>query len=214
MNTNALEAQTQPTTPQSQTPVGPPDPRPALVAGLRIVTDLAHGVRPDQLDQPTPCDDYTVRELLSHLLGAVGRTGLIAQRVPLEGGLPLAEIDVTTVADEIEEEARAAEAGWSDDSLLSAMVTVPFGTLPGAAAGFGYANEMLVHAWDLATATGQPVQWPADEQLDLVRSMFARALPATGRDETIPFAAAVSVGEDAAAIDRLVAYSGRNPHAA
>ncbi|NEB76960.1 TIGR03086 family protein, partial [Streptomyces sp. SID14478] len=35
----------------------------------RIVARLAHGVRDEQLDLPTPCPDYAVRHLLGHVLG-------------------------------------------------------------------------------------------------------------------------------------------------
>ena len=188
-----------------------PDPRPALFDGIRLVSTLAAGVRPEQFDLPTPCAEYTVAELLEHLRGALGRTEEISRRIPLTGGLDPEPIDRDAIRGQVVAAAERARAGWDgDDALLTDLVTVPFGTLPGAAAGFGYANEMLVHAWDLATATGQQVEWPADQTLDLVRGVFGNALPAQGRDD-IPFAEQVPVPDDAPAIDRLVAYSGRDP---
>ena len=46
-------------------------------------------------------------------------------------------------------------AVWADDARLDALVTVPWGRVPGRAAVWGYMREALVHGWDLAVATGQ-----------------------------------------------------------
>ena len=188
-----------------------PDPRPILFDGIRRVVSLAGNVEPGQFDKPTPCDDFTVGDLLEHLRGALDRIRKVSERMSFHGGLEPEPIDPATLATRVAEAGEQAIAGWAaDDTLLTDLVTVPFGTVPGAAAGFGYANEMLVHAWDLATATGQQVDWPDDAQLELVLRAFSMALPAHGRDG-VPFAEAVPVPDDAPAIDRLVAFSGRDP---
>ena len=44
---------------------------------------VAEGVRPDQLDLPTPCSAWTVQDLLDHLLGGTHYLGA-AHRVILE----------------------------------------------------------------------------------------------------------------------------------
>ena len=83
--------------------------------------------------------------------------------------------------------------------------------------------ELTVHTWDLATATGQQPDWddtvvtaalearpilPAENR----RAVFEEISAAMGLDEVaIPFAEAVPVQDDAAAIDRLVAWNGRDP---
>ena len=43
----------------------------------------------------------------------------------------------------------------SDDAVLDRVLTVPWGTMPGRFVGFGYLQELTVHAWDLAAATGR-----------------------------------------------------------
>ncbi len=86
-----------------------------------------------------------------------------------------------------------------------------------------YFSELTVHTWDLATATGQQPDWddtvvtaalaardflPAENR----RALFEEISAAMGLDEVaIPFAEAVPVADDAPAIDRLVAWNGRDP---
>ena len=69
--------------------------------------------------------------------------------------------------------------------------------------------ELLVHAWDVATATGQRVQVSdalSDYALGLARELIAPPLRNGER-----FAAEVAVGPDAGSLERLVAYTGRTP---
>ena len=84
-------------------------------------------------------------------------------------------------------------------------------------------SELTVHTWDLATATDQRPVWdeavvatalagrdmlPAENR----REFFEEVAAAMGLDEVaIPFAEAVPVPDDAPAIDRLVAWNGRDP---
>ena len=86
-----------------------------------------------------------------------------------------------------------------------------------------YFSELTVHTWDLAIATGQEPRWddtvlnaaldarpilPAENR----RALFEEISAAMGLDEVaMPFAEAVAVPPDAPAIDRLVAWNGRDP---
>ena len=86
-----------------------------------------------------------------------------------------------------------------------------------------YFSELTVHTWDLAVATGQQARWddtvvtaaleagqilPAENR----RALFEEISAAMGLDEVaIPFAEAVPLPGDAPAIDRLVAWNGRDP---
>jgi hypothetical protein len=86
-----------------------------------------------------------------------------------------------------------------------------------------YLSELTVHTWDLAVATGQQPEWddavvtaalearpilPAENR----RALFEQISAAMGVAEVaIPFGEAVAVPADAPAIDRLVAWNGRDP---
>ena len=87
-------------------------------------------------------------------------------------------------------------------------MTVPFGTVPGAVALHLRTTEVLAHGWDLARATGQSVEFPADvAERELAFSQSAlEQLPPDRR----PFAPPQPVSPDAPAIERLVACLGRS----
>jgi uncharacterized protein (TIGR03086 family) len=185
------------------------DPRPAYRAALRWVTDLVDGVRPDQFGSPTPCPEFDVRTLLGHLVATTERARVIGA-----GGSPFdVPVVVPGIADGDGRDVFAASAArvwevWDDDTRLTASVTVPWGTVPGAEALWGYLNEALVHGFDLAAATGQPTEAdPAAVQPLLDR--IAAILPGGFRGGPVPFEAVVEPAADAGPTERLANWSGR-----
>jgi uncharacterized protein (TIGR03086 family) len=185
------------------------DPRPAYRAAQRWVTGLLEGVRPDQFDDPTPCPDFDVRTLAGHLVATVERARAIGA-----GGRPEdVPFVITGIADDAAAATYATGAArvwevWDDDALLTAPVTVPWGTVPGAEALWGYLNEALVHGHDLAVATGQPAE--ADPALvQPLLDRIAGILPGGFRGGPVPFAAVVEPAADAGPTERLANWSGR-----
>jgi uncharacterized protein (TIGR03086 family) len=117
---------------------------------------------------------------------------------------------------------RATDA-WRDDAALDRPMALPWIQGSGAEVLTSYFSELTVHTWDLAQATGQQPHWddivvtaalearpilPAENR----RALFEEISAAMGLDDVaIPFAEAVPVPDDAPAIDRLVAWNGRDP---
>ncbi|MEV6579846.1 TIGR03086 family metal-binding protein [Streptomyces sp. NPDC051582] len=187
------------------------DPRADLAAAVELAGRALAAVRPEQYDAPTPCEEFDVRRLSSHLVAVVRRISVIGR-----GEDPFS---VPSFADEIadggwaaawEPGAREVSQVWADPDVLGRQLRLPMGVLPGAAAAAVYTHELVVHTWDLATATGQAPEWdPA--LIERVIGVVRRALPAETRGGRIPFADVVTVDSDAPAIDRLVAWAGRRP---
>jgi uncharacterized protein (TIGR03086 family) len=191
-----------------------PDPRPLLTRALDQVGDLVAGTPPEALDAPTPCDDWDVRTLLAHLVGVHRRIAHVGA-----GGLFSEVSSMPEVADDrIAAEVAAARAdvdrAWgldgSDAAVLDREVTVPWGTMAGRFVGFGYVQELTVHAWDLAAATGRTAALD-DALAAAVEDTAHRVLPAEPRGDPVPFAAPVPAAPDAAPTTRLVAWLGRDP---
>ncbi|MHC1559545.1 TIGR03086 family metal-binding protein [Actinomycetospora sp. C-140] len=191
-----------------------PDPRPLMTRALDQIGALVEGTTADQLDRPTPCDDWDVRALLGHLVGVhrriahVGAGGHFAD-VPADPAAADGD-PATEIAAARPDVDRAWGLDGGDDSVLDRVLTVPWGTMPGRFVGFGYVQELTVHAWDLAAATGRSAG--LDEELAVaIEENARRVLPAEPRGGPIPFGPPVDVAADAGAYERVVAWLGREP---
>ena len=175
---------------------------------------LVDNVPPGQMSLPTPCAEWDVRALLAHLVGGNLRWAAMARGEPLQhgparGSGPSADLLGNDPASSYRRSATALQEAWQDPTLLDQTFDLPIGALPGQAAMRLRLVETVVHAWDLAQATGQrPAFDPA-----AVREAWqftVTTLPAC-RPADSPFAAPVPVADDAPEIDRLAAYLGRTP---
>lgn len=188
-----------------------PDPRQLLAKCLDQTALIIGKVSPGDLAKPTPCTEFDLAALLSHVVAATRRIGSIARREPQTHDLDL-PADVPAdgwplVYDEARDEAIRA---WSDDTILGEDVVLPWATMPGAAVAGMYALELAVHAWDIAATIG--VTADLDPALAEAALPFAHdMIPAEFRGGEMPFEAVVAVSDDAPAYHRLVAYVGRTP---
>ena len=186
---------------------GLPDLRPQLARAQHWVETLIAGVAADQLDNPTPCDEFDVRTLIGHLYTGARRTeamakGFDARTVPFISDLPDADL-AAGYRDLIE----ASQRSWADADL-TAPVSAPWGSAPGAVALGLYLQEGLTHGWDLAVATGQPSE--ADPDLaEAALTAGLKALPAEPRGGNIPFGPVIESAPGATPTERLVNWTGR-----
>jgi uncharacterized protein (TIGR03086 family) len=198
------------------------DPRTILDRAITTGEDVIAGVGPHQLTAPTPCTEMNVRTLLSHLVGVLDRIAALGN-----GTDPFAVTEIAVAddgwVDAWKESARRATDAWRDDAVLERPMALPWIQGSGAEVLASYFSELTVHTWDLATATGQQPDWddavvaaaldareilPAENR----RALFEEISVAMGLSEVaIPFAEAVAIPDDAPAIDRLVAWNGRDP---
>jgi uncharacterized protein (TIGR03086 family) len=192
-------------------PASSADPRLGLFMALALAGEVIAAVGPDQYQAPTPCPDYSVRQLARHLV-AVARRITASARGDNPFSLP-------SFADEVpdgdwagawEAAVREAHAAWSDPGILSATRSVGFATVPGAAAAVIYTTEFTIHTWDLAKATGQQPAWNPPVLGPSVAAM-RHAVPAEPRGGAVPFGPVIEVPPGAPAIDQLVAWYGRQP---
>jgi uncharacterized protein (TIGR03086 family) len=178
---------------------------------LDLTAELVDGVRDDQWAEPTPCTDWTVRQLVNHLVGGNRLFAAILRReLTLEPGAP-PRPPTDNLGDDPPAAFRAAASAVLDafrqPGVMEQAFTVPLGTVPGAVALHLRKTELLVHGWDLARATGQPLRFP--EQLAQQELEFSRASLGSIPPDRTPFAPPTSVPDTAPAIDRLAALLGR-----
>jgi uncharacterized protein (TIGR03086 family) len=159
-------------------------------------------IRPDQLDNPTPCADFTVRGVLEHMV--VGATAFTAAF----RGEP-APTDTTPPKDVLG--AFGPTLGALVESMaapgaLDRTVAAPFGEVPGITFARFVVLDGLVHGWDMATATGQPYDPP--DALVADADAFARGA-VDPRVDGDTFADPTEAPAGATPIERLAAYTGR-----
>jgi uncharacterized protein (TIGR03086 family) len=184
------------------------DPRAIFLQAVAQTESIVAAVRPDQAGLPTPCADWDVRTLVSHMTGGVTRLALVGEGADALTVPPFADPGDDWAAAYRAAGKRAATA-WADDAKLDALFAVPWGKVPGRVAVAGYVREVLAHGWDLAFATGQ------ETELDPELGAFAlevsqRSLPASGR-EGIPFGPVVQAPAGAGVYAQLAAWLGRTP---
>lgn len=179
------------------------------------VSALLDGVRDDHLARPTPCPDYTVRELLGHFLGLAEGLGHTARKdlgpatdTPPGSDDTLPELGPGWRALLRDRLGALAEAWRSPDAWQGA--TRAGGVdLPGGLAGLVALDEVVVHGWDLARATDQA--YAPDETSLRGAHAFLAPMAGAGEGERGPFGPVVAVPEAAPLLDRVVGLSGRDP---
>jgi uncharacterized protein (TIGR03086 family) len=182
--------------------------RRALAASARLIGL----VTPDQLDAPTPCSEWVLRDLLAHMVAHnYGFAATASGEHPAESvweGEPRLTRPAVAFAESADQVSRA----FSADGTLGRRFELPgLGTFPATTAiGFHFV-DYVIHAWDVARSIGVP----AGLDDDLVRSAARVASgwpdnPAV-RGPGAPFGHRVHVASDAPLLDRLLGALGRSP---
>ncbi|AGZ52307.1 TIGR03086 family metal-binding protein [Mycobacterium kansasii] len=159
-------------------------------------------VSPEQHGAATPCSEWTVRDLIEHVISGNEHVGQWAQH-PVE---PPARPDDMLAAHRTA--AAAAHEVFAAPDGMSTTFKLPFGELPGQVFVGIRTSDVLTHAWDLAAATGQPTDLDpelATEQLAAVRAFMGPQFRGPGK----PFAEEQPCSPERAPADQLAAFLGR-----
>ena len=179
----------------------PEQHRHALDATGKIVA----GIAADQLDAPTPCEDYDVAGLLNHLIS--GNFWV----APLVEGKTIDDVgdalDRHFALEEYDKSAEEANAAFSGPGAMQKPVAVSYGPVPAEVYAGHRFLDVLIHGWDLAKATGQDTTIDPElvdacfeviePQLDLLKSSGM-------------FGTEVAVADDADSQTKLLALLGRH----
>ncbi len=172
--------------------------------------NVLSNVKSDQLDDPTPCQSWTVRELINHIVGGAHWFGATTEAG--ESTEP-AEQDWTAgdmVASFDEGVARAVTA-FGASGAQEKIVKLPFGEFPGAIYMGLATTDTFTHGWDLAKATGQSTDLDPELAAQLLQAAELLVPDQFRGDEPMPFGAKVEPSASATAADRLAAFLGRKP---
>ena len=185
-----------------------------LEPATRTLADVVAGVRDDQLEGPTPCPGTSVAGLLDHIDGFALAFTAAAEHTEPPGGSRPPVVDASRLAADWRTRipARLAELAeaWRVDDAWVGMTKAGGVDLPSEVAGVVALDEVVVHGWDLASATGQPYS-VEQAQLDAVFG-FVRASAEQNPDGSPGlFGPPVAVPDDAPLLDRVIGLAGRDP---
>ncbi|MQA84576.1 MAG: TIGR03086 family protein [Streptosporangiales bacterium] len=171
----------------------------------RQMARLLSGMTDDQLPARTPCEAYTVRDLLDHVLDLTVAFRDAATRT---SGAADSESAAGDPRRRLPALLDALAAAWRDPAAWEGTTEAGPFTLPAAEAGQIAMNELVIHGWDLARATGQPFECDP-RSAEAVFAFMSRSAAAEGREGM--FGPVVEVPADASLFDRAVGLSGRDP---
>ena len=176
---------------------------------------LVARVGDDELGKPTPCPAYTLGDLIDHVGGlalaftaaANKDSGGYVDQTPSGNASRLDEDwrvriprDLTTLAE-----------AWRDPGAWAGTTRIAGSDSPAEVVGLVAADELVVHGWDVARATGQPYACEP-ELLAAAESFLAMfASPEAPAGPAVPFGPSRPVPAGAPELDRVVALAGRDP---
>ncbi|MEV5570691.1 TIGR03086 family metal-binding protein [Spirillospora sp. NPDC052269] len=186
-------------------------------AAAQRLNGVLAAIPDDAMDAATPCEGVSVAALLDHVNGLTSGFVLVARKVVPPGasrpGAPNAENLPADWRTRIPAQLKELVEAWREPSAWEGMSEAGGVPLPTTVLARVALDEVILHGWDLARATGQPYDVPADEAETCI-ALFA-GLPTPDEDGPRPpqnaFGPPVPIADDAPALDRLVARSGRNP---
>jgi uncharacterized protein (TIGR03086 family) len=152
-----------------------------------------------KMDAATPCDEWTVRDLLNHMLETQQFFVSTARK---EDGQPPSpnppELLSDSPVDDFEHARSEVLSAFSEDGVIART---------GPSLGIAFSDQLL-HGWDVAKATGQDATMPdglAEAAYEIIHGRF------TDEQRKGVFGPEIAVPASASAQDRLLAYTGRNP---
>lgn len=184
-----------------------------LTGTARRVTTVVNGTTTEQLDRPTPCDGMPVRLVLAHLHGlaiafrdaAHKLDGPTTSTAPDPAAYVLPDDWRDSVPSALAELAEA----WRDPAAWEGMSKAGGLTMPAEVTGLVALDELVLHGWDSAVATGQPYDVePA--ALDAAESFCSQVPDDPGARDGL-FGPRVPVAADAPQLDRVLGLAGRDP---
>lgn len=164
----------------------------------------------DQLANPTLCTEWTVRDLINHMVGGATMFAVSVE----EGSVPDDVLGQLMGGDNVGDDPQGAWATASDRAMkafslpgaMDKIVKLPFGEMPTPIALNIAIFDVATHACDLARATGQHVT--DTEMLDGALAMGQQMIGPQMRMPGV-FGDEQSATAQASPEDKLLAFAGR-----
>jgi len=192
-----------------------PDNAVDLGPAARRLADLVANVKDDALDRPTPCPAYSLGDLIEHVGGlslaftAAGRKERNAYTEMAGAG------DVSRLGanwrERVPHNLMALAQVWAEPESWTGMTRIAGDDSPAGVVGLVLADELAVHGWDVARATGQAYACEPDILEAALKFLQMFASPDAPAGPEVAFGPARILLDEAPLLDRVVGMAGRDP---
>jgi len=175
-----------------------------------VTTGVIDKVGAEQLTNATPCTEWTVRDLINHMVGGATMFAVSVE----QGSVPDEMVGQLMGGDNVGDDPKAAWAGASKRAMaafnspgaMEKTVKLPFGEMPAAVALNIAIFDVATHAVDLARSTGQHVS-----DSEMLEGALAIGQQMISPELRVPgvFGAEQPSTDTASVEDRLLAFEGR-----
>ena len=187
-----------------------------LTPAAQRLADLVARVRDEELSGPTPCPAYTLGDLIEHIGGlalafrAAADKDTASPRVGEASPGNVARLGAGW-RERIPADLAALAEAWAKPGAWAGMTRIAGQDQPAEIVGIVAADELVVHGWDVARATGQPYS-AEPELLDAAQTFLGFfASPDAPAGPEVAFGPSRPVADGTAPLDRVVALAGRDP---
>jgi uncharacterized protein (TIGR03086 family) len=178
------------------------------------MADLIEGVPDELLGAPTPCLEYTLGDLVDHIRQFTIAFIAAAKKDTAGMRSGRAPGDAKNLGDDwrtrIPGDLSALADAWREPAAWTGMTMAGGIDLPGELAGIIALDELVVHGWDVARASGQDIDQDR-ESLEAVYAFVKQFSSAGEEAREGMFGPEVAVPDDAPLLDRLLGLTGRDP---
>jgi uncharacterized protein (TIGR03086 family) len=177
-----------------------------------IADRIMSRVSPEQLADPTPCSEWTVQELMEHMVASTDFFADAAEHGAVGEDRSWPDYPPEELLEAHGRQARRLMAAFRAPGVMDRPMTILAGPSTAEFCIQIAISERFVHAWDLAAATHQPF---GDDGADIAESLLAspefRSVNSEVRTNTPPPIGPEVAVEGGGAVARLVAFLGRDP---
>lgn len=176
---------------------------------------LVQRIPDDRLADPTPCPKYSLGDLLDHVGGLAIAFTAAATKTGGDLGAQGPAGDASRLGDDwrtrIPHDLGGLADAWRQPTAWTGMTQAGGVDLPGEVAGLVALDELVLHGWDVARASGQ--QFECDPELLEAVHGFVQQFSGPGQEASREglFGPVVPVPEKAPLLDRVVGLAGRDP---
>jgi uncharacterized protein (TIGR03086 family) len=176
---------------------------------------LVRGVPDDMLEAPTPCPDYRVGDLLDHIggLSKAFTWAATMEALDMEPVSPTGDASHLGAdwRERIPADIEGLAAAWAEPTAWTGMTRAGPVDLPGEIGGLVALDEIVIHGWDVAKATGQPFAVDPTTLQAVHDLVIQFSGPGTEDQRTGGFGPEVEIPAEAPLLDKVLGMVGRRP---